>query len=87
MEAGDFYGSSGVMLESVTRYLTFPVANAFQALLFASLHEGLVLFPFYLALGLLAGLLAQRSGGLAAPILLHAVNNLLVFGGIARGLV
>jgi membrane protease YdiL (CAAX protease family) len=37
-------------------------------------------------MGLLAGSFARRSGGLAAPLLLHAGNNALAFVRIAQGL-
>ena len=65
----------GVVLEGVARHVPFGWANAIQASLFALLHEELLLMPFYLLFGLIAGLLARRTGGLLAPIVLHVLNN------------
>lgn len=67
----------GVLLEAVAKHIPFGWANVAQSLLFASVHENLRLFPFFVAFGLVCGVLARRSGGLLAPILLHACNNLL----------
>ena len=44
-------------------------------MLFTASHEAVGHYPFYFALALVAGWLAKRSGGLAAPLLLHAANN------------
>lgn len=69
----------GVLLDGFHRHLGFAWANALQAVLFAAVHEIWVLFPFFLALGLVAGVLARRSQSLLAPCLLHAGNNAVVF--------
>lgn len=76
----------GVLLEAFGRYLKPGWANFAQASLFASLHEAWALLPFFLAMGLVTGSLARRSGGLLAPILLHAGNNGLVFVLLAQQL-
>lgn len=75
-----------VILDGMRRHLSFGWANVMQATVFASLHEATAYFPFFLVMGLLAGSLARRSGGLLAPILLHAGNNTLACAQIVRSL-
>lgn len=67
----------GIVLDGYGRYVSRSWANLLQALLFACAHESWALFPFYLVMGLVCGLLKMRSGALGAPIALHASNNLL----------
>ncbi|MEM9383461.1 MAG: type II CAAX endopeptidase family protein [Pseudomonadota bacterium] len=67
----------GVLLSAFARHLSFAFANLLQASLFALIHGELVLAPFFLGLGLVAGWTVKRSGGLRAAILLHMVNNLV----------
>jgi membrane protease YdiL (CAAX protease family) len=74
----------GVLLQGFSRYLRVGWANLLQASIFAGIHEAWGLFPFYLAMGLLAGSVARRSGSLLAPVLLHTGNNLLSFIALAR---
>ena len=45
--------------------------------MFALFHEELVMFPFFLVFGLVAGSLRVRSQSLIPSILLHAVWNLM----------
>jgi membrane protease YdiL (CAAX protease family) len=56
-----------------------------QALLFAAAHGWGTPWGFadLLVMGLLGGWLAVRTGGLEAAVALHAVNNLVAFGGVA----
>ena len=68
----------GVLLHALARHIPFGWANAGQALAFAALHQDLRLLPFFFAFGVVGGLLARRSNGLLAPIVMHAGNNLLV---------
>ncbi len=65
----------GFVLGGLARHLSFGWSNAWQALLFALLHFDSSHFVFYLALGLMAGWLVRRTGGLAASMALHAANN------------
>lgn len=67
----------GVLLAAFSRHLAFGAANALQATIFALLHLEPLLIPFLFVLGLVAGTLARRSGGLLAPMLLHGVSNLM----------
>ena len=58
------------------------------ALVFAALHgsQNAALFADRLALGLIAGLLVWRTGGLEAAIAAHAVSNVLTYGaGVLTG--
>jgi membrane protease YdiL (CAAX protease family) len=68
----------GVLLQAFARHLSFGWANAVQALLFASVHESLLLVPFFFSFGFVSGIMARRSGGLLASIVMHAANNLVV---------
>lgn len=67
----------GVLLSAFARHLSFTFANLLQASLFALVHGEVLLAPFFLGLGLVAGWTVKRSGGLRAAILLHMVNNLV----------
>jgi len=46
------------------------------AVIFAGFHFLPQLFIAYVVIGVLLGILRLRSGGLVAPIIAHAVNNL-----------
>jgi hypothetical protein len=76
-----------IWLRALSRYLRFGFANLTQASIFAALHMEPERFLVLLAVGLLAGELRRRSGGLVAPIALHATNNvvagLLLANGVA----
>jgi membrane protease YdiL (CAAX protease family) len=65
----------GFVLGGLARHISFGWANFWQALLFSLLHFDFPHFVFYFLLGLMAGWLARRTRGLAAPMLLHAANN------------
>ena len=64
------------------------VGVVLAALVFAALHgsQNPALFADRLALGLIAGLLVWRTGGLEAAIAAHAVSNVLTYGvGVLTG--
>lgn len=67
----------GVVLTSFQRFLGFRWANFIQALIFALLHfsESARMFVMLFAVGLVAGKLASKSGGLLSPMVFHAVFN------------
>lgn len=69
----------GLILGGLTRHISFGWANTLQAVLFALIHDDLPRFPFYLALGLLAGWLVKKTRALSPAIALHAANNALAF--------
>jgi membrane protease YdiL (CAAX protease family) len=52
-------------------------ANVLQAALFSAMHLNLRAAVLLFALGLVLGTLARRSGGLLAPMVMHAVFNLV----------
>ena len=68
----------GLLLRASLRHVSFPLANGLQALLFATIHLDLAATPFLFAFGFAAGWLARSSGGLLAPMIMHAVLNLIV---------
>jgi len=68
----------GVLLRSFSKNVSFALANTAQAGLFALMHFDLAATPMLFVLGLAAGFLARRSGGLLAPITLHAGFNLIL---------
>jgi membrane protease YdiL (CAAX protease family) len=67
----------GVLLRAFAAHVSFGWANVIQALLFAAIHFDLRAAPMLFAVGLIAGYLARRSGGLLAPMILHFVFNLI----------
>lgn len=67
----------GVLLRAFSSHVSFWWANALQAALFAVLHLNLPGTPMLFAIGFVCGVLARRSGGLLAPIALHATFNLI----------
>jgi membrane protease YdiL (CAAX protease family) len=67
----------GVLLRALNAHISFAWANVIQAILFSAMHVDLKgLVPLFL-LGALLGWLTRRSGGLAAPMALHCVFNLV----------
>jgi hypothetical protein len=68
----------GVLREAFAKHVSLGWANVLQAGLFAVWHQNLRALPMLFLFGLMAGALARRSGGLLAPILLHAAFNLAV---------
>ena len=67
----------GFLLGGLTRHLGFGTSNVVQAAMFAAFHGDPPRLLFYLAVGLLAGWLVRRGGGLASALALHALNNAL----------
>ncbi|HJU40791.1 MAG TPA: CPBP family intramembrane glutamic endopeptidase, partial [Tahibacter sp.] len=67
----------GFLLGGLSRHVGFATANVVQASVFAAFHADPPRLPFYFTLGLLAGWLVRRSGGLAPALALHALNNAL----------
>ena len=65
----------GVLLRTTARHVALWVAVLLQATLFMLWHEDARSWPVIFVLALVAAWLARRSGGLLAPITLHAVNN------------
>lgn len=65
----------GVLLSGFHRYVSFRWANGLQAMLFALMHEQWQMAPFYVSMALITGSLRRRTEGLAAGVLLHALNN------------
>ena len=70
----------GLLLGGLSRHIGFGWANALQAMLFAGMHNDLPRFPYYLALGLIAGWLVRRYRTLGPAILLHVSNNMVAPG-------
>jgi membrane protease YdiL (CAAX protease family) len=52
------------------------VALVGSALAFGILHLNVMLLPVYFLLGILTGLLYERTGNLLAPVAFHSLNNL-----------
>jgi membrane protease YdiL (CAAX protease family) len=65
----------GVFLRAVARHVSIWAAALAQAVVFVLLHEEVAQYPVLFSLAIGASWLAWRSGGLLAPIALHAVNN------------
>src|SRR5882762_3244819 len=70
----------GVILQSLSRFISFRWAAVIQASLFAGVHEPTQALPYVFLLGLLAALLVRRTGGLLAPMLFHGINNAVFLG-------
>jgi membrane protease YdiL (CAAX protease family) len=65
----------GLLLGGLTRHISFGWANTAQAALFATIHDDLPRFPFYFAMGLLAGWLVKKTRALGPAMGLHMLNN------------
>lgn len=65
----------GLLLGGLAKHIHFGWANLAQAMLFMAIHDDVARFPFYLALGLLAGWLVKRYRSLLPAVLLHVLNN------------
>jgi uncharacterized protein len=72
----------GVVLQGMSRYISFNWANLWQAALFMAIHESLVAMPLIFLIGWLAGRLVKRTGGLLASMILHGLNNAVALGTI-----
>ena len=68
----------GVLLGAISNHISFGWANAIQAAVFASLHMDAAALPYLFVMGLIAGVLARRSGGLLASMTFHFVFNLII---------
>lgn len=64
-----------VMLDGLARHVPFVVANLLQAVVFAALHQSLVLFLFFVAFAFVLGYTRRLSGGVLIGILAHAGYN------------
>lgn len=69
----------GVILGGMARHISFGWSNVLQALLFALAHDDAPRFPFYLAVGLLAGWLVKSTRALSPAIALHMLVNAFAF--------
>jgi membrane protease YdiL (CAAX protease family) len=85
--AAEEFGFRGYLTQAICSYFSRPmvgtvVAGLITAVLFALAHgaQDPWLFSDRLAFGLVAAWLAWRTGGLEAPIALHAANNLVSLG-------
>jgi membrane protease YdiL (CAAX protease family) len=67
----------GVLLNGLSRHVSFWTAAVAQALVFALLHEEVARMPLLMLMGLMAAWAYRRTQGLAAPVALHAFNNAL----------
>jgi CAAX protease family protein len=67
----------GVLLKAFSAHLGFGWANALQAAMFSAMHMNLKAAVLLFVVGAVCGRLAQRSGGLAAPMAMHAAFNLI----------
>ncbi|HET6299651.1 MAG TPA: type II CAAX endopeptidase family protein [Kribbella sp.] len=83
--AGEEYFFRGYLLQAVGSMVRGPVvAILITTVLFTMAHqvwpwESPALFLDRFAFGLVAGILAVRTGGLEAPIAAHAANNVVTF--------
>lgn len=66
----------GCLLNAIKDRWGVRVALVGSALAFGILHLNVVLLPVYFLLGILTGLLYERTGNLFAPVAFHALNNL-----------
>lgn len=67
----------GLLLGGLAKHVHFAWANLAQATLFMLIHDDVMRFPFYLAIGLLAGWLVKRYRSLLPALMLHMLNNLV----------
>jgi len=66
----------GCLLSALQNRWGPRVALVGSALCFGVAHLNPMLFPLYFLLGILTGRLAQKRGGLLAPVAFHSLNNL-----------
>lgn len=67
----------GVVLQALGKHIPFGWANLGQALMFGLVHENYRMLPFYIVLGLVAGSMTRKSGGLLPGYIMHSCNNAL----------
>src|SRR6266851_4098104 len=72
-----------ILLDVFGRQMRLWLANAVQALLFATLHGDPSRLPFYFVFGLMTGRMRRASGGLLPGILMHVANNAIVVAMLA----
>lgn len=65
----------GVILKSIRRCLPFWAANLFQALLFGVLHMNMIQGVYAFCLGIILGLVYEKTGSIFYSILLHMMFN------------
>ncbi len=65
----------GCLLNALKARWGTRVAVAGSALAFGILHLNVMLLPVYILLGILTGLLYERTGNLLAPVAFHSLNN------------
>jgi membrane protease YdiL (CAAX protease family) len=66
----------GCLLNALKDRWGTRVALVGSALAFGTLHFNVMLLPVYFLLGILTGLLYERTGNLLAPVAFHSLNNL-----------
>lgn len=71
----------GLVQRALESMLARPVAVLASAACFAAVHDPNSVLPVFVV-GLLLGLLAARTGSLAAPVLVHAAFNAIMLAGI-----
>jgi len=84
--AGEEYGTRGLILRSVGSWFRNPAAafivgTIISGAVFASAHLAADpwLISYYFMFGVSGAIAARGTGGLEAPILVHATNNVLLF--------
>jgi len=84
--AGEEYGARGLILRSAASWfrspwLAFAVGVVISSSLFSLAHFAADwwLIAYYFVFGASAALAARGTGGLEAPVLIHATNNVLLF--------
>lgn len=65
----------GVILSSAKRAVPFWAANLLQAFLFGFLHMNMIQGTYAFCLGLILGLICEKSGSIYYSILLHVLFN------------
>jgi uncharacterized protein len=66
----------GVLLKALSQHVSFGWANACQGALFSAMHMNAKAAVLLFIVGTVLGALTRRSGGLLAPMVMHAVFNL-----------
>jgi hypothetical protein len=84
--AGEEYGARGLILRSAASWfrrpwLAFAVGVIISSTLFSLAHFAADwwLIAYYFVFGASAAFAARGTGGLEAPVLIHATNNVLLF--------
>lgn len=76
----------GCLLGGLSRHISFGWANVLQAALFAALHQDMSHFGQRFVLALIAGWLVRKTKGLAVPIAMHGVVNMLFVLAVVRNI-